>query len=229
MAQPDDSSVTPEKRLLELIEEPDAQKKEAAAGTDPTGPAKRFSSAELKDKVERFKERMGGLLKKYQKTVGMKELNRYLTYIVVVLSVVFVVDFLIGLMGLSKDFASSVKVQPHKDLELALPDGAVSETPSVSDWDVAKMFVPYGKRLAEAQKIEKEQSTRLVGLTKNLKLTGISYNPSDPKSAFCMIEDVEKNITTFLHEGDPIGLLKVQKILEDRVVLSQENDTVEIR
>jgi hypothetical protein len=91
------------------------------------------------------------------------------------------------------------------------------------------MFMPYGKRQEEAEKLQKEQSSRLADMTKKLKLTGISYNPGDPKSAFCMIEDVEKSITTVLREGDPVGLLKVQKIYEDRVVLEQGNETIEIR
>ena len=74
-----------------------------------------------------------------------------------------------------------------------------------------------------------EDRKRFQQMIKKLKLTGISYNPTDPKSAFCMIEDVEKNITTFLHVGDPVGLMKVGKINEDFVVLEQGNETVEIR
>ena len=91
------------------------------------------------------------------------------------------------------------------------------------------MFMPYGKRQEDADKLKKEQSSRLADMTKKLKLAGISFNPTDPKSAYCMIEDVEKSITTFLHEGDPVGLLKVQKIYENRVVLEQGDETIEIR
>jgi len=89
--------------------------------------------------------------------------------------------------------------------------------------------MPYNKPAEDAQKLEKEQSSKLVDMTKTLKLTGISYNPTDPKKVFCMIEDVQKGITTFLREGDPIGLLKVSKIMEDHAVLSLGEDTVEIR
>ena len=111
---------------------------------------------------------------------------------------------------------------------LAAKDEA-AEGAAVEQWDLGKMFMPYGKRQEEANKLQKEQSSRLDELTKKLKLTGISYNPAEPQNAFCMIEDVEKNITTFLRVGDPVGLLKVGKINEDFVVLEQGNETVEIR
>jgi len=183
----------------------------------------------LQAKFSGFRDKSEAFLKKHQKSFGIKELNRILKVVVGAMVVVFVVGFIADLMGLRQDFAESIHVPSGKMFEMEPPkEGAPGEA-SVEQWDLGKMFMPYGKRQEEAEKIQKEQSTRLADLTKKLKLTGISYNPADAKSAFCMIEDVEKSITTFLREGDPIGMLKVQKIYEDRVVLEQGNETIEIR
>ena len=62
-----------------------------------------------------------------------------------------------------------------------------------------------------------------------MKLTGISVNPTDPSQTFCMIEDVEKNITTFLKVGDSILGLKVANIREDSIILQYQGETIEVR
>ena len=121
---------------------------------------------------------------------------------------VFAVSVALDFMSLGQDFSKSIQVPESKMFELEPVKETPAEDTGVAGWDLGKMFMPYGKRQEEADKLQKEQSARLADVTKQLKLTGISYNPQDPKSAFCMIEDVEKGITTFLREGDPIGALK---------------------
>ena len=229
MAEPNDSSLTPEKRLLELIEEPDAHKKEVTAATKKKGLKDLLSPAALQDKFAVFKGQSEALFKKHRKSFGIKELNNVLRIVVGVMILIFAVGFIVDLAGLGQDFSKSIQVPDSKMFEMEPPKEGASEGSAVENWDLGKMFMPYGKRQADADKVKKEESSRLVDMTKKLKLTGISYNPSDPKSAFCMIEDVEKSITTFLREGDPVGLLKVGKIYEDRVVLEQGNETIEIR
>ncbi|HNX68600.1 MAG TPA: hypothetical protein PLL75_07500 [Candidatus Omnitrophota bacterium] len=228
MAQPD-ASLTPEKRLLELIEEPDAHKKDVAEGPKKAARANLFSLGVLRDRIAGLKARAGDVFKRYRTSFGIRELNRVLKWIVIILGVVFVVDFTGGLARLKQDFAKSIEIPPNKVFETPSAEEATEESTGMENWDLAKMFMPYGKRQAEAERLVKEQSSRLVEMTKKLKLTGISYDPVDPKSAFCMIEDIEKSITTFLRVGDPIGLLKVAKIQEDYVVLESGNETFELR
>ena len=229
MAESNHSSLTPEKRLLELIEEPDSHKKEASAAAKKKDLKDLLSPAAFQEKIAGFKGQSEALFKKYQKSFGIKELNRILKVIVGILIFVFLVNFVVDLAGLNQDFSKSIKVPGGKMFATEPPKEGPAEATAVANWDLGKMFMPYGKRQEEAEKLQKEQSSRLVDMTKKLKLAGISYNPTDPKSAFCMIEDVEKSITTFLREGDPIGVLKVQKIYEDRVVLEEGNETIEIR
>ena len=229
MAESNDSSLTPEKRLLELIEEPDAHKKAVTVVTKKKSLKELLSPAALQDKFAFFKGQGEALLKKHRKSFGIKELNKILKVVVGVMIFVFVVNFIVDLSGLRQDFSKSIQVPDSKMFEMEPPKEGSAEGAAVENWDLGKMFMPYGKRQADAEKAQKEESSRLAEMTKKLKLTGISYNPTDPKSAFCMIEDVEKSITTFLREGDPVGLLRVGKIYEDRVVLEQDNETIEIR
>ncbi len=225
MAQ-SDSSLTPEKRLLDLIEEPGAHQKDIAAGAKKVQQAAHFSAGALK---ERFLKTSTGIYEQFKTSFGIKQLNRILRYLAVILALVFFGDLLMGMMDLKKDVAGSIETFESKMLEPPPVSEAAKEVEPVESWDLGKMFMPYSKRAEEAEKLEKEQSSKLVEMTKTLKLTGISYNPADPKRVFCMIEDVQKGITTFLREGDPIGLFRVSKILEDHVILSLGEDKVEIR
>jgi len=224
MAQPD-SSLTPEKRLLDLIEEPSAHQKDIDAGAKKVQQGARFSAGALKD---RFLKTSNDALERIKTSFGVKELNRILRYLVTLLAVAFITVLLLGAMDLKKDVIGAIENSEPKMLELPPVSEPAKEVEPIESWDLGKMFMPYNKRAEDAQKLEKEQSSKLVDMTKTLKLTGISYNPADPKKVFCMIEDVQKGITTFLREGDPVGLLKVSKIFEDHVVLSSGEDTVEI-
>ena len=229
MADSNDPSLTPEKRLLELIEEPDTYKKESAPAKKRKSLKELFSFAAFQGKFANLKGQSDAFLKKKKKSFGIRELNKILKFIVGGMVLFFGVSLLLDLSSLKQDFSKSVTVQEGQMIEEEPTKDAAAEGTAVEQWDLGKLFMPYGKRQEEADKIKKEQSSRLDEMTKKLKLTGISYNPAEPQSAFCMIEDVEKNITTFLRVGDPIGLLKVGKINEDFVVLEQGNETVEIR
>ena len=229
MANSNDPSLTPEKRLLELIEEPGAHKQEVTAETKKKGLKDLFSFAAFRGKFSNLKGQSDAFLKKKKKSFGIRELNRILKVVVGVMVLIFGINLMLDLSSLKQDFAKSVQVQESQMFETEAAKDEAAEGAAVEQWDLGKMFMPYGKRQEEANKLQKEQSSRLDELTKKLKLTGISYNPAEPQNAFCMIEDVEKNITTFLRVGDPVGLLKVGKINEEFVVLEQGNETVEIR
>ena len=229
MAESNDSSLTPEKRLLELIEEPGSATQEVAAQAKRKSLKELFSFEVFRNKFANFKGRGDAFVKKSRKSFGIRELNKVLKVVVGIMVLIFCVNLLLDLSSLKQDFSKSEKISEGQMFEPEPAKEDAAEGAAVEQWDLGKMFMPYGKRQEEADKAKKEQSSRLEEMTKKLKLTGISYNPAEPKNAYCMIEDVEKNITTFLHVGDPVGLMKVGKINEDFVVLEQGNETVEIR
>ncbi|HOW59044.1 MAG TPA: hypothetical protein PLO78_04895 [Candidatus Omnitrophota bacterium] len=228
MAEPADPSLTPEKRLLDLIEEPETLKKEVAAGAKKGRRGGLFSPGDLKGMLASFNAGVTQWVERHKAAFGIKQLNRTLKFIVMILALFLTVDFIWGYVGVQQDFSKKITIPENKIFDVPEPKEMSKEGEPVESWDLGKIFMPYGKRQEEAERLQKEQSSRLVEITKNLKLTGISFNPTEPKRAYCMIEDVEKNITTFLREGDPLGVLRVLKIHEDHVVLESGNETVEL-
>jgi len=90
------------------------------------------------------------------------------------------------------------------------------------------IFVPIDKRVVKKAETS-EISLKLLEITQQLKLVGISVHPTDPKRTFCMIEDLKKNMTTFLRVGDTISGIKVEKINSDNVVLAFQQERMELR
>lgn len=229
MAESNNPSLTPEKRLLDLIEEPDSLKREPAIRKEAKRTKAFWTPQGLQEKLTALKGRGEVFFEKQKKTFGIKAINRVLSVTVGVIVIALVSSIVVDWLGMGKDFTKSIQIPDSKMLEIAIPQEGVSEDLAAESWDLSKMFMPYTKRREEADKIQQEQSTRLAEMTKKLKLTGIAFDPADSTKASCMIEDMEKGITTFLREGDPVGVLTVVKIYEDRVVLGQKNETIEMR
>ena len=118
MAQPD-PSLTPEKRLLELIEEPDAHNKNTGDEAKKTGKGALFSADVLKEKVAAFKSGIEKVAAKYKSAFGIKDLNRILKVVVAVMALVFVADFIGGLGGLREDFTKMTESHDAQLLDLA--------------------------------------------------------------------------------------------------------------
>jgi hypothetical protein len=66
-------------------------------------------------------------------------------------------------------------------------------------------------------------------MVKDLKLTGLSVNPTSPSESYCMIEDITKGITHFLKVGETLNGLKVTEIHSDGALLQYQNETTEMR
>ncbi len=229
MAESNNPSLTPEKRLLDLIEEPDSLKKETTVRKETQRPKTFWTALGLQKKWTDLKGRSEVFFASQKKTFGIKTINQVLLVVVSVIVIVLMVSVVVDWAGMGKDFTKSIQIPDSKMLEVEIPQEGIPEDLAAEQWDLGKMFMPYAKRREEADKLQQEQSTRLAELIKKLKLTGISFDPADAAMASCMIEDMEKGITTFLREGDPVGGLTVVKIHEDHVVLGQKNETIEMR
>ena len=94
------------------------------------------------------------------------------------------------------------------------------------------VFVPLEKR-SELQNGQMASgsgaSMRLVELIKDLKLTGISMNPTDPDRTYCMIEDIKKGVTNFLKIGDSISGMMVTFITSESVTLTLNGEEIQLR
>jgi hypothetical protein len=227
MANPD-SSVTPEKRLLSLIEDPAGEKQDR-----PRKPkiqlGQILSPQALREKFFRLKDYLTDFLRSHKKPLNLKEANKILRYVIMGLSVILVISVLLEAGRMSRRDLFQQEISQRKAGDMVLTEGRTFESSLFENPEARNIFIPYGKRSEDLAKQKNVVSERLIGMTKNLKLTGISVNPADPTRTFCMVEDIEKNITTFLRVGDRVGGMTVESINSEDIVLEYQGETIELR
>ncbi len=75
------------------------------------------------------------------------------------------------------------------------------------------------------QKKEGGEAAQAPDITRNFKLVGIVLEPHMPEA---IIEDVESKRTLFLHKGDKINSAVVEEILEGKVILTIDDQKIEL-
>ncbi len=226
------SSLTPEKRLLNLIES--GSKGEAAPGPEirPVAPSSSetdLPSADSKDVSVGAVEKVRLFFLNFKARLGIKTVNKTARFILAGLAVVTLVNAAYEMKIAGRDPLFGLDAPERKLTHIDVDEPGL-DTSKIQSQDSRNVFLPFSKREElQAAKPDISGAGKLVEMTKTLKLTGISYNPADEKATYCMIEDLQKNITVFLRVGDQISGMKVAKILEESVELQYENDKIEIR
>lgn len=230
MAEPN-APVTPEAKLLKLIEEPGSAPQQPAQGSGQQKlPLKAFlSPAVWKGYAATAREKFDTFLKKQKGRLQLRDVNRAAQILVIVLACFLVVGVLMEMNSLNNDSIFKWDEKQRKRADLDSLKERNFESGFLEGSDSRNIFVPYGKRAEDAKSEKTAASLLLLDMTKKLKLTGISVNPSDTARTFCMIEDIEKNLTSFLKVGDSISGLKVVKINQDSVILKYQEEEIEIR
>ena len=103
-----------------------------------------------------------------------------------------------------------------KEGEIAKVEEAENQSP------LRNIFRPKQKKVEEA----KPDPVKKV--SDDYKLVGISIDP-DPVNSSAMIESVKTNITFFLHKGEKLDGMELVDILEDKLILRVQGQTVELR
>jgi hypothetical protein len=227
-------SLTPEKRLLQLIEGGEAapaQGKEAGKGK---GAARQFSvksllqPAVLKGYAEIVRDWAQKWIAEHKGSFGLKQVNRLLK----VLLVGFVVILLVSLVGdaikMHKNLKSFATIEQRERAELPSSPIKTFGGEAFKAEETKNVFTPFTKKQAQTDE-KTSASIALVDMIKDLKLAGISVDPNDPDRTFCMVEDIKKNITTFLKKGDSVSGMKIESIGSDVVTLSYNNEKIELR
>lgn len=244
MANPD-SSLTPEQRLLKIIESPEEAAKQAQRETAGRGGVKAaskkkegapvnwsslLSPSAIKGRLVFAKDLLFGGGKVGTETLNVKQLNNVVKIFAVGFAGYVVVASSFETLGVYKDYSSKFKVSQKEMAEVPISEGYQVDPALFDEVDKRNIFIPQEKRVqAEANPDAQEASLRLVEITKDLKLAGISMNEQDPTRTFCMVEDLKKNVTNFLKVGDTISGLKVDQINEDGVVLKHQKEQIELR
>ena len=226
------SSLTPEKRLLHLIES--GGKGEATPGAAPAqakvSPAPSSSPVSSTPAVQETSfEKVTAFFTNFKMRLGIKSVNQTARYILIALALVTLGNALYEMRTAGRDPLFGLDA-PERKVARMDEEESVFDANKTQSTDSRNVFLPFTKREEmQAARPGALAAGRLVEMTKTLKLTGISYNPQDEKTTYCMIEDLQKNITVFLRVGDQILGMKVSRILEESVELEYENDKIEIR
>ncbi len=227
------SSLTPEKRLLNLIESggkgeaaPATSSRPAGIGAADRGLNAIGSKAEVVSSLEKFKL----FCVNFKKQFGIKTVNRTARILLASLALVTIANAVYEMKIAGRDPLYGLDAPERKLTHIDVDEPSMSAG-QIQNQDARNVFVPFAKRdeLLAAKPDSLSGSGKLVEMTKTMKLTGISFNPADDNATYCMIEDLQKNITVFLRVGDQISGMKVAKILEESVELQYENDKIELR
>lgn len=225
------SSLTPEKRLLNLIESGSKGEAAPAPGEkapDAKEPAPEKPKLSLKEKLAQLKEKAKVFFLDFKNRFSLKSATNLARVVLGIFVVITVLNAVYELKMSGRDPLAGLDTPERKVTRIDVEE-PVFDAATLQNTESRNIFLPFSKREEiQATRPNSGGSIKLIELTKNLKLTGISYNPENSKEAYCMIEDLQKNITLFLHVGDRISGMMISKIMEESVELSYENEKIEI-
>lgn len=159
---------------------------------------------------------------------GLGEINRILMGIIIFLVLFFVFDFLHGMRYAQEDIKFKVDEKIASFSEDFLP-GFKKVTEYLSVIGRRNIFQPFEVKEGTADTLIDDLEATAISLkTKDLKLVGISWL-NTPESASALIENTTNGVTYFLREGEVINDVKVKEIYADSVILSYQNEEMEIR
>jgi len=209
--------ITPEEKLLKLIENPAADKAAKPLAKKsfrlPVNPPNLFKFKFARQCAVALADKLKFYL------VNLKIINRGAAVISGVMTVFLIFDFIKSAPDLSRiyspDFAAAPKTAQAQESKMLKLQDYLGE---FAKRDIFH-FIP-------VTKVEKAQEGKdlLASVTAHLKLVGIiwSQNPQ------AMIEDKKENKTLLVNEGDSIGDIEIKQILRNKVILGFQNNEIEL-
>ena len=215
---------TPEKQLLNLIEEPRGRSSLQAAAIKRHG-LSIFSFGALRGRFAFFKDKLQKDIKEgrvYQ--LNVKALNGILRLMVVLLGVYLSISLTLSVLNSGK----TIEVEPRSQSGKPVASGQSGSFMKAASYylekarerDIFRMGV---KKTPESA--VKGPSQRIVDATQGLRLVGISWS-EDPD---VMIEDTKINRTYFLKKGQSVDNLKLEAVFKDKVILSYAGEEIELK
>jgi hypothetical protein len=165
---------------------------------------------------------------------GLKEIQKALTVLIVFVFLGALKDFVQG-MEISQrafHFESGVEIPA---IPLAGGQGLIPENKNIGDFlntivqrNIFQPYEPKEKPVENAVETADSGMRRVTEQAKLLKLVGVSWLDT-PESAAAMIENTESGVTYFLHTGEIINDVLVEKIYADRIIVVYEGEEMELR
>lgn len=205
------NDITPEERLLKIIENPNVKIRPLPIGAK----IKSLGRAPLKGLFAGFHIDKNDL-----KKFNLKLANKVIVIICVLITFVWLYNFINIGIKLEKRFKQITidMVQPGQE-EAKLPKIDVSIDEAVTEIKRRNIFTFLPSK-------EEAQAAVNIGLTLgNLKLVGILW--SDNPQA--MIENLKEQKTYFVSKGDRIGDIEIRNILRDKVIVGKGTEEWELR
>jgi hypothetical protein len=225
MAQ--EKSPTPEKQLLNLIENPNAQQSSKSAKLKHRSLISLFSPGAWLGRLSFFK----GHSKQWLSLVSIQQIdirlvNNALALLVAILGFYSIMDFsnsyrnLKGLPSLKARVQQATQAKDEQVSTLLKTAAYYSEIARKRD------IFKIGARPTDKSRAIRAPSDKLKEAIKNLRLVGIAWS-NDPD---VMIEDTKVKRTYFLKRGQSLDNgVKLQAILKDKIILRFENEEMEFK
>ena len=217
---------TPEKQLLNLIEEPHSRSSLQAAAIKRHG-LSIFSFGALKGRFAFFKDRFQKDFKEgkvYQ--LDVKALNSVLRLAVLVLAAYFIISLFLAALNSKKALNVELKNKGERQESNTQPTSFLKAASYYLEKTRERDIFKMGQKKTAAEAISaKGPSQMIIEATQYLKLVGISWS-EDPD---VMIENTKIQRTYFLKKGQSIENVKLEAVFKDKVILSYRGEEVELK
>jgi len=226
MAQ--ERSLTPEKQLLNLIENPRSKDAVIQSHIVKHHGMGFFSPGVWKGKFLFFRDSIKAGLTGGPQQIDLKLLNKFLIVVMVMAIFYLMGTFYFSVTGLSK--AKNMKFTGQDGANQSSAEtrevSALTQTVSyyldkIRERDIFKM----GPKAVVKDAAPPAPASKVIEATQSLKLVGISWS----KEPDAMIEDTKALRTFFVKRGQTIGPVRIEAIFKDKVILKYGTEEIELR
>ncbi|HPB68629.1 MAG TPA: hypothetical protein PKU74_06960 [Candidatus Omnitrophota bacterium] len=245
---------TAEQKLLKLIEATEAQDKTPSSAEPAAvrGPSTSLEAQKTLSSVQSiglatitlpsFVGQLMNVLRdpstlaQLPQTLSIKELNKVLLILVLLIGIYFVSDFSKGMKAAQKDIrldetpltaAESVGLGTVGDL-LGQYVKDISQYMALVSY--RNIFQPYERKVEVADEVVEEflPNQQIAEKVNQFKLVGISWRET-PDSVMVMIEDNQTQVTHFLKSGEEFQGVRVETIYADSVEFSYNGEKMNVK
>ncbi|UCD15481.1 MAG: hypothetical protein JSV34_00060 [Candidatus Omnitrophota bacterium] len=208
--------MTPEDKLLKIIENPSAAEKHFSFF--------KRKADHLKTKLNIQQLRKG---KKILEAFKLRTINKILVGVCVGITVFWAVYFyysrvkwvsrVAAVETVSADFNIFKESKAYLDVSL---EESISQA---KKRNVFSFTLPKEEKVEKGEEITERDVLKLI---EGIKLVGIIWSKINPE---VMIEDEQEEKTYLLSEGDQLGVITIKKIYKNRVMIDVEGSELELR
>ncbi|MCK5451176.1 MAG: hypothetical protein KAI70_05380 [Candidatus Omnitrophica bacterium] len=232
MVENNGSTITPEKQLLKLIEDPSSNNLTKAKGKYK---AKRFFSSNFfKSGLSFFGQKGGGVGRQAQEiSINFQAINWILKVCIVAAFAYLVIDITSSVRNSSKTpkiFGAITKVQGGNAEVLEVTPGLNSLSYYLDKVTSRDVFKPYLEKKVEEEEVvvseEKKTATKKWETFINgLELVGIAWSDNPD----VIITNRTVNRTFFLNRGSMFMEATVKDVKKDSVIIEYEGEEIELK